>query len=33
MGIVYVSRFGIVQFDLETMFGDTYFIGDNGAKH
>jgi hypothetical protein len=33
-GIVYVScDFGIVQFDLETMlFGDTYFIGDNGAE-
>ena len=33
-GIVYVScDFGIVQFNLETMlFGDTYFIGDNGAE-
>ena len=33
-GIVYVScDFGIVQFDLSTMlFGDTYFIGDNGAE-
>jgi len=32
--IVYVScDFGIVQFNLETMlFGDTYFIGDNGAE-
>ena len=33
-GIVYVScDFGIVQFDLATLlFGDTYFIGDNGAE-
>ena len=33
-GIVYVScDFGIVQFNLTTMlFGDTYFIGDNGAE-
>lgn len=33
-GIVYVScGFGIVQFNLNTMlFGDTYFIGDNGAE-
>jgi hypothetical protein len=33
-GIVYVScDFGIVQFNLSTMlFGDTYFIGDNGAE-
>ena len=33
-GIVYVScNFGIVQFNLTTMlFGDTYFIGDNGAE-
>lgn len=33
-GIVYVScDFGIVQFNLATMqFGDTYFIGDNGAE-
>lgn len=33
-GIVYVScDFGIVQFDLATMlFGDTYFIGNNGAE-
>ncbi|WPR72074.1 two-component regulator propeller domain-containing protein [Flavobacterium sp. NG2] len=33
-GIVYVScDFGIVQFNLNTMlFGDTYFIGDNGAE-
>jgi streptogramin lyase len=33
-GVVYVScDFGIVQFNLETMlFGDTYFIGDNGAE-
>lgn len=33
-GIVYVSAdFGIVQFNLETLqFGDTYFIGDNGAE-
>ncbi len=33
-GIVYVScDFGIVQFNLETLqFGDTYFIGDNGAE-
>ena len=31
---VYVScDFGIVQFNLETLlFGDTYFIGDNGAE-
>ena len=33
-GIVYVScDFGIVQFDLTNMlFGDTYFIGNNGAE-
>jgi hypothetical protein len=33
-GIVYVSAdFGIVQFNLKTLqFGDTYFIGDNGAE-
>ena len=33
-GIVYVScDFGIVQFNLATLqFGDTYFIGDNGAE-
>lgn len=33
-GIVYVScDFGIVQFNLQTLlFGDTYFIGDNGAE-
>ena len=33
-GIVYIScDFGIVQFNLSTMlFGDTYFIGDNGAE-
>ena len=33
-GFVYVScDFGIVQFSLATMqFGDTYFIGDNGAE-
>ncbi|KAF2341351.1 T9SS type A sorting domain-containing protein [Flavobacterium tistrianum] len=33
-GIVYVScDFGIVQFNLKTsQFGDTYFIGDNGAE-
>ena len=33
-GIVYVScDFGIVQFNLATMlFGDTYFIGDNGDE-
>lgn len=33
-GVVYVScDFGIVQFDLETLqFGDTYFIGNNGAE-
>lgn len=33
-GIVYVScDFGIVQFNLKTLqFGDTYFIGDNGAE-
>lgn len=32
-GIVYVScDFGIVQYNLNTLqFGDTYFIGDNGA--
>ena len=32
--IVYVScNFGIVQFNLATMqFGDTYFIGDDGAE-
>ncbi len=33
-GIVYIScDFGIVQFNLATMqFGDTFFIGDNGAE-
>lgn len=33
-GIVYIScDFGIVQFNLTTLqFGDTYFIGDNGAE-
>ncbi|SHG64824.1 hypothetical protein SAMN05443663_103377 [Flavobacterium defluvii] len=33
-GILYVScDFGIVQFNLTTsQFGDTYFIGDNGAE-
>ncbi|HSN49015.1 MAG TPA: hypothetical protein VLR29_09655, partial [Flavobacterium sp.] len=33
-GIVYVScDFGIVQFNLSSMlFGDTYFIGNNGAE-
>lgn len=33
-GIVYIScDFGIVQFNLATMlFGDTYFIGNNGAE-
>jgi hypothetical protein len=33
-GIVYVATdFGIVQFNLTTsQFGDTYFIGDNGAE-
>lgn len=33
-GVAYVScDFGIVQFNLATMqFGDTYFIGDNGAE-
>ncbi|HQE33393.1 MAG TPA: T9SS type A sorting domain-containing protein [Flavobacterium alvei] len=33
-GIVYVScDFGIVQFNLATMlFGDTYFIGNNGSE-
>lgn len=33
-GLVYVScDFGIVQFNLSTLqFGDTYFIGDNGAE-
>jgi len=33
-GILYVSTdFGIVQFNLATSkFGDTYFIGDNGAE-
>lgn len=33
-GIVYVScDFGIVQFNLTTMlFGDTYFIGNNGTE-
>jgi hypothetical protein len=33
-GIVYVATdFGIVQFNLATsQFGDTYFIGDNGAE-
>jgi len=33
-GIAYIScDFGIVQFNLATLqFGDTYFIGDNGAE-
>ncbi|MCW2118293.1 T9SS type A sorting domain-containing protein [Flavobacterium sp. 7A] len=33
-GIIYIScDFGIVQFNLKTMlFGDTYFIGDNGIE-
>jgi hypothetical protein len=33
-GVVYVScDFGIVQYNLPTLdFGDTYFIGDNGAE-
>lgn len=33
-GIVYIScDFGIVQYNLATLgFGDTYFIGDNGAE-
>lgn len=33
-GLLYVScDFGIVQFNLKTsQFGDTYFIGDNGAE-
>jgi len=33
-GIVYIScDFGIVQYNLSTLqFGDTYFIGDNGAE-
>ncbi|UPZ18048.1 T9SS type A sorting domain-containing protein [Flavobacterium humidisoli] len=33
-GLIYVScNFGIVQFNLKTsQFGDTYFIGDNGAE-
>ncbi|MCG9792023.1 type IX secretion system anionic LPS delivery protein PorZ [Flavobacterium algicola] len=33
-GIIYIScDFGIVQFNLNSMlFGDTYFIGDNGAE-
>lgn len=33
-GVVYIScDFGIVQFNLSTfLFGDTYFIGDNGAE-
>ncbi|MFH6945746.1 two-component regulator propeller domain-containing protein [Flavobacterium sp. FlaQc-50] len=33
-GLVYIScDFGIVQFNLKTaQFGDTYFIGDNGAQ-
>jgi ligand-binding sensor domain-containing protein len=33
-GLVYVScDFGIIQFNLQTLlFGDTYFIGDNGAE-
>ncbi|WP_149206037.1 type IX secretion system anionic LPS delivery protein PorZ [Flavobacterium johnsoniae] len=33
-GLLYVScDFGIVQFNLNTLqFGDTYFIGDNGAE-
>lgn len=33
-GIAYIScDFGVVQYNLETLqFGDTYFIGDNGAE-
>ncbi|WP_202700564.1 T9SS type A sorting domain-containing protein [Flavobacterium sp. UGB4466] len=33
-GVIYVScDFGIVQFNLTSLkFGDTYFIGDNGAE-
>jgi ligand-binding sensor domain-containing protein len=33
-GVIYVScDFGIVQFNLDTMlFGDTYFIGNNGVE-
>ncbi|WP_220760691.1 T9SS type A sorting domain-containing protein [Flavobacterium sp. UMI-01] len=33
-GLIYIScDFGIVQFNLNTMlFGDTYFIGDNGIE-
>jgi hypothetical protein len=32
-GIVYVScDFGIVQFNLKSAFGDTYFIGDAGTE-
>jgi ligand-binding sensor domain-containing protein len=33
-GFVYLScDFGIIQFNLQTLlFGDTYFIGDNGAE-
>jgi hypothetical protein len=33
-GVIYIScDFGIVQFNLATfLFGDTYFIGDNGAE-
>lgn len=33
-GLIYVAcDFGIVQFNLATLqFGDTYFIGDNGAE-
>jgi hypothetical protein len=31
--IIYVADFGIVQFNLQQcFFGDTYFIGDNGAE-
>lgn len=34
-GIAYLScDFGIVQFNLSTLlFGDTYFIGNNGAEN
>jgi hypothetical protein len=33
-GLVYVScDFGIVQFNLNILFGDTYFIGDNGLRN
>jgi len=33
-GVLYIScDFGIVQYNLNTLqFGDTYFIGDNGAQ-